>query len=57
MIKCKIVESNETIFEVKTFAGSRDRAKRIVDHWKDNATIIYPQILNLLLQDNKKEEK
>ena len=25
MIKCKIVENNETIFEVKTVAGSRDR--------------------------------
>src|SRR5699024_5048519 len=30
-VKCKIVENNETIFEVKTFAGSRDRAKQIVD--------------------------
>lgn len=51
-IKCKIVENNETIFEVKTFAGSRDRAKRIVDNWNQNATTIYPKILNLLLNDN-----
>ena len=49
-IKCKIVENNETIFEVKTFAGSRDMAKRIVENWKQNATNIYPQILNLLLE-------
>lgn len=55
-IKCKIVEDNETIFEVKTFAGSRDRAKKIVDNWNKNASLIYPQILNLLLNnDNKKE--
>lgn len=53
IIKCKIVENNETIFEVKTFAGSRDRAKRIVDNWKQNATTIYPQILNLLLENNE----
>lgn len=53
-IKCKIVENNETIFEVKTFAGSRDRAKRIVDNWNQNATTIYPKILNLLLNDNNK---
>ncbi len=53
IIKCKIVENNETLFEVKTYAGSRDRAKRIVNHWKQNATTIYPQILNLLLQDNE----
>ena len=51
-IKCKIVENNETIFEVRTFAGSRNRAKRIVDNWHKNATTIYPQMLNLLLQDN-----
>ena len=50
-IICKIVENNETIFEVKTFAGSRDRAKRIVDNWNKNANKIYPQILNLLLND------
>ena len=52
IIKCKIVENNETIFEVKTFAGSRERAKRLVDNWKQNATSIYPQILNLLLSDH-----
>ncbi len=51
-IKCKIVENNETIFEVKTFAGSRDRAKRIVDNWNQNANTIYPKILNILLDDN-----
>ena len=51
-IKCKIVENNETIFEVKTFAGSRERAKRIVDNWNQNANTIYPEILNLLLNDN-----
>ena len=52
MIKCKIVENNETIFEVKTFVGSRDRAKRIVDNWNKNATTIYPKMLNMLLEEN-----
>ena len=50
-IKCKIVENNETVFEVKTFVGSRARAKKIVDHWNQNANSIYPKILNLLLED------
>lgn len=50
-VKCKIVENNETIFEVRTFAGSRDRAKKIADNWKENASVIYPQILNMLLND------
>ena len=55
IIKCKIVENNETIFEVKTFVGSRDRAKRIVDNWNKNATTIYPKILNILLDDNSEK--
>lgn len=50
-IRCKIVENNETIFEVKTFAGSRDRAKRIVDNWNKNASRIYPKILDILLDN------
>ena len=52
-VKCKIVENNETIFEVKTFAGSRERAKRLVDNWNANASKIYPEILNLLLNNNE----
>lgn len=47
-IKCKIVENNEIIFEVKTFAGSRERAKKIVDNWNQNASKIYPKILEIL---------
>ena len=50
-IKCKIVENNETIFEVRTVAGSRDRAKRIVDNWNSNASKIYPRILDILLEN------
>ena len=51
-IKCKVIEKNETIFEVRTFAGSRDRAKKIVDNWNKNASKIYPKVLDLLLEDN-----
>ena len=47
-IVCKVVENNETVFEVKTFAGSREQAKDIVDNWENNANTIYPQILNIL---------
>ena len=56
-VKCKIVEKNETIFEISTFAGSRDRAKQISDNWKNNANEIYPKIINLLLNGEKNEEK
>ena len=51
IIKCKIIDNNETIFEVKTFAGSNERAKKIVDNWNKNASKIYPKILDILLEN------
>ncbi len=54
-VKCRIVEKNETIFEVSTFAGSRDRAKQISDNWKNNANNIYPKIMSLLLDGDNNE--
>ena len=56
-VKCKIVEKNEIIFEVSTFAGSRDRAKQISDNWKNNANNLYPKIIDLLLNGDNNEEK
>lgn len=47
-VKCKIVENNRTLFEVHTFAGSREQAKIIADNWKQNAEKIYPQLLEIL---------
>ena len=55
-VKCKIVEKNDTIFEISTFAGSRDRAKQISDNWKNNANAIYPKIIDLLLNGDNNEE-
>ena len=55
-VNCKIMENNETIFEVKTFAGSRDEAKRIVDNWKNNAEQIYPQLLEILTKNYDKKD-
>ena len=52
-ITCKIVEKNETIFEVKTFAGSTKQARDIVDNWKNHADEMYPAILNILANTKK----
>lgn len=54
-ISCKIVERNETIFEVKTFAGSIDQAKDIVNNWEKHADKMYPAILKILTDDKKTE--
>ncbi len=47
-VKCKIVEDNEIIFDITTYAYSRDQAQIIVDNWKKNAIKIYPKIIQLL---------
>ena len=47
-VKCKIIENNQTIFEVRTFAGSNEQAKLISENWKNNAYTIYPKLLSLL---------
>lgn len=52
-ITCKIVERNETIFEVKTFAGSLEQAKKIVDNWNNHADEMYPAMLNILTNTKK----
>lgn len=50
-IVCKVVDNNETVFEIKTFAGSREQAKEIVDNWQNNANDIYPKILSILTKN------
>lgn len=51
-VKCQITENNKTIFEIQTFATSREQAKIIVDNWMHNADLIYPKILEILSQNN-----
>ena len=53
-VKCKIMENNKPLFEIRTFAGSSEQAKLISNNWQNNAYNIYPKILELL---TKKEEK
>ena len=47
-IKCKIVDNNQTLFELLLYAGSREQAKIITDNWNKNADKIYPQVLDIL---------
>jgi len=54
-VKCKVIENNTIMFEVQTFAGSKEQAKNIVDNWNNNATEIYPKILSLLTETKKEE--
>lgn len=50
-ISCRIIEENETVFEIKTLAGSNLQAKQIVHNWEKNAYTLYPQILKLLANE------
>ncbi len=47
-VLCKIVEDGEVVFEIKTFAYSREQAQNIVENWKNNANKLYPEVIQLL---------
>ena len=51
LVKCKIIENDITIFNLETYAGSRDQAKQMVNNWNKQAITIYPEILNLLAEE------
>ena len=51
-VKCKIVENDQTLFELQVYAGSRDQAKIISDKWNKNAEELYPKILDILTKNN-----
>ena len=53
---CKIVEDNEVIFEIKTFAYSREQAQNIVENWKKNATNLYPKLIGLLTKNDDEKK-
>ncbi len=56
-VTCKIMENNECLFEVKTFAGSREQAKQIVENWKKHAVTMYPNLLAILTQDHGTDDE
>lgn len=51
LVKCKIIENDTTIFNIETYAGSRDQAKQMVNNWNKRASEIYPEILNILAEE------
>lgn len=56
IVKCKIIENNVKIFEIQTFASSREQAVRIVQNWENGAGDIYPKVLELLNKSSEIEE-
>lgn len=50
-VKCKIIENNKVIFEIKLYAGSIDQAKLVADNWKKHAYALYPKFLGMLTEN------
>ena len=50
-VRCKIMENSSVIFDLQTDAGSGEQAKKIVENWNNNATEIYPKILEILIDN------
>lgn len=48
IVKCKLIENNITMFEIKLSANSREQAKLIAEKWENNNQEIYPIVMELL---------
>ena len=57
IVKCKIIENNIVIFEIQSFATSREQAIRIVKNWERNSMVIYPNVLKMLNEDIEEIEE
>lgn len=55
IVKCKIIENNVMIFEIQSFATSREQAIKIVQNWEKNSNIIYPSVLRMLNEEIEEE--
>ena len=55
IVKCKIIGNNVMIFEIQSFATSREQAVNIVKNWEQNAGTIYPNVLQMLNKEVKDE--
>lgn len=56
IVKCKIIENNVMIFEIQSFASSREQAINIVKNWEKNSATIYPNVLKMLNEKIEDEE-
>ncbi len=52
-VKCNISEGNSLLFSLEIFAGTMEQARKIADNWKQNALKHYPQIIQLLTNENQ----
>ncbi len=50
--KCKISEAHKTLFSLNIYCASQDQAKVIAENWKNHASEIYPQIIEMLTKSN-----
>ena len=47
-VKCKLIENNIDVFEIKLSASSREQAKFIAEKWESNYSEIYAIVMELL---------
>lgn len=50
-VNCYIKEGTDELINVAMYAGDKDNAKKISNHWKENAYDIYSKILELMTKE------
>ena len=50
MVNCKVTENKSTLIELNVSVGSKKQAIALCNKWKNNASTLYSEILQILLQ-------
>lgn len=52
-VNCHISEGTSKLFSVEIYAGTMAQARKIAENWKENALKYYPQIIQMLTEENE----
>ncbi len=50
IVNCKVTENNSTLIELNISVGSKKQAIELCSKWKNNASTLYSEILQILMQ-------
>lgn len=56
-VRCRIIENNKPLVDIRLSVGSREDARYICNNWKACAKEIYPQVIGVLLGRDKEEQE
>ncbi|NLY44109.1 MAG: DUF4364 family protein [Clostridiaceae bacterium] len=57
LVECKIVENKVPLIELRITVGTKEQAKHVCKHWKNNYEKIYNEIISSLMLDKNNQSQ